>query len=554
MPQLQDEIVIPFRLDTGEADRILDQTRGRVASSAADMTRSVGRGENAIRSLKQEMSGAQRTANFFAGAVSSIIPATGLAGDAVRLLITGLVGGTGLGLALETVSFGIKIATDLHAEHKKKIEDSGKTLRSLTEAWGAYRDSLSVATGATAVFLKEHAKLSHEFLGSLRQFEEAAAEQERNVAILQGTGIPVLGDAVALYYRWAGGAREATEQTRKLANAVEVNRLALQEAQKAEQAPAAKRWLEAEKQARIEIWQKTKEVIREATLFEAGERQKVQLQLQYKIEDLRKHGADQAAVRAQIAAETRLANEKVRNIDIEERFRQGSLTEERMRSEAEEAAQTVLALQRVREEREKDVRLLEEHREELMLSQLGAATARYAQQAITSFSRLQQMRLTGLAGEKRGQELVMSGLDALGGAIQEFTKGSIEAMAKQAAVEGIINSAKALAALGLGFLGYEGGFAAAAAYGQAAALDFAVAGIAAGVAGVMSGGGGGDRGGPTGGAAGGGTVEGPPVGQQQERRAGPTINVFFSGQALMLEPDIKRYLSDLLSETRKSGW
>ncbi len=78
--------------------------------------------ESSVKALKGEMVGAQRTVNFFARALNDVIPASSMAGEGIRLLGSALIGGFGLGLAIEGVLVGVKLL----AEHFKEAEKTAK--------------------------------------------------------------------------------------------------------------------------------------------------------------------------------------------------------------------------------------------------------------------------------------------------------------------------------------------------------------------------------------------------------------------------------------------
>lgn len=147
------------------------------------------------------------------------------------------------------------------------------------------------------------------------------------------------------------------------------------------------------------------------------------------------------------------------------------------------------------------------------------------------------------------------GADLSGAAIAAMTQDILASFAQQSIVEALIYTAKGIAAsVTPGMQGMAAGyFTAAATFGAAAAA----AGTAAAVIGANRGmtqserasvEEARERNAPTTPLS--SLAEGTPSGG----RGGPTFNVFFSGRALVTEPEVKRYLADLMQEARDSGF
>lgn len=95
----------------------------------------VGSLETKIRSLKNEMVQGDRTLNFFMRSMGGLVPVTGTAAEAIRLLADGLIGGMGLGLGIQAVAFGFSLL----AEHMEAAE---KAERAFTKATADANDAI----------------------------------------------------------------------------------------------------------------------------------------------------------------------------------------------------------------------------------------------------------------------------------------------------------------------------------------------------------------------------------------------------------------------------
>lgn len=114
--------------------------------------------EQSLKSLKTEMVQGDRTINFFANSLNKIVPATSAAGEGIRLLADGLVGGLGLGLAIQGImailsAFGESLKAAEEAE-KKAAEASKKAAddryKAYEEADKKFRKLQFIRGGGTA--------------------------------------------------------------------------------------------------------------------------------------------------------------------------------------------------------------------------------------------------------------------------------------------------------------------------------------------------------------------------------------------------------------------
>jgi hypothetical protein len=110
--------------------------------------------EGKLRTLKSEMAAGDRTINFFARSLNGIVPESSAAGQGIRLLADGLIGGLGLGFALQAVMMGVQLFTDHLKEEAKAQEEAAKKAREHAEAIGKVNAETArynlQASGATA--------------------------------------------------------------------------------------------------------------------------------------------------------------------------------------------------------------------------------------------------------------------------------------------------------------------------------------------------------------------------------------------------------------------
>jgi hypothetical protein len=114
--------------------------------------------EGKLRTLKSEMAAGDRTINFFARSLNGIVPEATIAGQGIRLLADGLIGGVGLGFAIQTAMglltlFGDKLKESSEAERvaaeksKKATEDRVKAYQ---QAEREYQKLRFIKGGGTA--------------------------------------------------------------------------------------------------------------------------------------------------------------------------------------------------------------------------------------------------------------------------------------------------------------------------------------------------------------------------------------------------------------------
>jgi hypothetical protein len=72
-----------------------------------------------LLSLKKEIVAENRLVNFFAGSLNGLIPASSAAGEGMRLLAGAMIGGLGIGFAIEVVMAGLQLLGEKLEEQKK---------------------------------------------------------------------------------------------------------------------------------------------------------------------------------------------------------------------------------------------------------------------------------------------------------------------------------------------------------------------------------------------------------------------------------------------------
>jgi hypothetical protein len=554
-----DTVLTRYQVDAvqavDETRRLMQVERG-LEGQGTSLTRSFQGLEEGLMGFRREQTQQQRTTGFLVREFGSIASAAGVGGQAMRdftsLLVEGVAGGLGFGLALQAVMIGFSALNRI-------MEDAAKRNAEIIANARRAIDNTSASVTALGRAIDS---ISGEPLTETQKAVRQANDEMNEALLKQHRVIEDLKKDRGVLWNWFG-VGDSDEIKRATADLDQIQADALDRVRRLEARGSGERRARAEQELRAE---EIAEIRRDASNIARSNRKNADIiAIRRKLDaDLKELDADRSITEE--ARETRrvhLERQADRDIEfsrqqhvtkmIDLRYQQGLAAEESMRKEIEEYAQVKLALQALEEEEKRRATQRLNEREALQLEQLGVAAAAYVQKSINAFSKLSQMRGSQLQQEKRGQELVMAGLDSLAAAVQDFTKGNIEALAKQAAVEGLVNLAKGFASLGLAALGVPGAGQAATAYFTAAAVDFSVAGVAAGLGAAMGGGGGG--GGGAGAPADTGTGGGGSAPSAQEGgRGGPTFNVFFSGRALVTEAEVKRELADLMQEARDAGF
>lgn len=553
-----DTVLTRYQVDAvqavDETRRLMEVERG-LEGQGTSLARGFQGLEQSLMGFRREQLQQARTAGFLAREFGSIATAAGVGGQAMRdfttLFVEGIAGGLGFGFALQAVMIGIsafnrameesaKRNAEIIASTRKAIDETNASVVGL----GRSLDSISGRP------LSETEKAIRQ---ATDETNEALLKQQRIIEDMKASG--------ARRDRWWGGDSEEFKAAQR-----ELERIrgdGLRRIQELEARGAGERRARAEQELRTE---EIAEIRRDASNIARSNRKNAEiLSIRRKLEaDLRELDADRSiSDEARETKRVHLERQADRDIEyarqqhvnkmIDFRVQQGLAAEEAMRKEIEEYAQVRIALQALEEAEKRRATQRLNDREAMQLEQLGVATAAYVQKSINAFSALSKVRGDQLTREHKSQQLVMAGLDALGAAVQDFTKANIEMLAKQAAVEGLVNLAKGFASLGLAALGVPGAGQAATAYFTAAAVDFSVAGVAAGIGAAMSGGGGGGGGAPAAADTGSGSGGAGP-GTQEGGRSGPVFNVFFSGRALVTEAEVKRELADLIQGAQESGF
>lgn len=165
-----------------------------VGSGSKAANDAVGGFETKLRSLKSEMAAGDRTINFFARSLNSIVPEASAAGQGLRLLADGLIGGVGLGLAIQGVmailtSFGdaLKEASEKErqaAEESKKY--AAERLKAYQDADREFRKLQFVRGGGTAAAFDAQEK-NTEALSAIAEAQKRLDAAEMRLATLRGS-------------------------------------------------------------------------------------------------------------------------------------------------------------------------------------------------------------------------------------------------------------------------------------------------------------------------------------------------------------------------------
>jgi hypothetical protein len=554
-------IVIPVRLDDEEARRMWAQLQERFKNTPSPTVPKPGAPDDPIgffgnlreklMAYRREEVQQARLTSFFAQQFGGLGQAVGISSGAIRTFTALAAQGFGIGLGIEVLRLGVSHFMELAAAAKKAKEEAQAAVVALLEQTarteaalarlggdevGASRieteRKLTVNLDERKKVTAELAKLEVELAGIQAARAEAGVLGGELSAISQERLNKLTSDSIRLEQQRMEITAEAS---RSVLTGLQAAERAAADLVKSEEERNAR--ARAEMKRRLDLQAEHARGLRE--LLQKGEDEETKSQL------------DRARKFYEYLTDRARLQEAGGNEEL------AALRKERDARLAIVEGHADLELEIRRQYSDKEVALVRRQgsQEEAILRHVQVAAGAYAIQSYQSFKKLADLKGKGAQDEKAQQEALMGGLDMLGAAVQEFTKGNIEAMAKQAAVEGIVNTAKGLAALALSFFGVPSAAAAATAYFSAAAMNFAVAGIAAGIGAMMGGGGGASAPAPAG-----ATATGPetytPGGRDAGLRGGgePTnrTTVIFMG-AYMSEAEAARYLARGMERVERMG-
>jgi hypothetical protein len=121
---------------------------GSGTKAASEATSSL---ESKLKSFKGEMASGDRTINFFARSLNGIVPEASAAGQGLRLLADGLIGGLGVGFAIQATMAVLQLFGDSLKETERQAAESVKAAKETAEAWyqvGAQFDAAMAKIGA----------------------------------------------------------------------------------------------------------------------------------------------------------------------------------------------------------------------------------------------------------------------------------------------------------------------------------------------------------------------------------------------------------------------
>jgi hypothetical protein len=107
--------------------------------------------EDRLKGLKGELASGDRTINFFARSLNNIVPEASAAGQGLRLLVDGLIGGLGVGFAIQATMSVLQLFGDSLKETERAAKESAKEAKDAAEAWyqvGAQFDAAMAKIGA----------------------------------------------------------------------------------------------------------------------------------------------------------------------------------------------------------------------------------------------------------------------------------------------------------------------------------------------------------------------------------------------------------------------
>ncbi len=450
-----------------------------------------------IRGVRGEMSGSMRTANFFARALNDVAPASSLAGEGIRILTSGLIGGFGLGFGIEVVLGGVKLL----AEHFKEEAERAEKLAT------AHEDMWSRIRVARVQGLADIGKDPETWIG--QQVEAATAEIRSQIKAKQEE-LRALNVKLAVELRKdrrdEGAVADLIAQQTALEGVIGSLKDEQQEERAAARAKAES--VAATKSATdtaVTYEQKMRELAeqfrgqarslsRESVLSGMDERSKIKQQLEFQIQDLRAYGADDAATRRAIADATRIANDKLRLLDfLEAKKLNDAKREEQVKAtdaEADERDRAIAAnvdarmaeaveILDITADMEKKRLALQVRAQREFLATATSGWQVFSQSVATELGKVARHSAAYERAMKAQGKATTDTADLSAAAFGAMAQDALASIAEQAVVKALWELAEGTAMLALSYAGMpmEGS---AAAHFEAAAMYGAMAGIAGG--------------------------------------------------------------------------
>lgn len=505
------QIPVGFTLDEARAElRALEaesRRAGTAIGSNLDPTKGPARG---LSGLKENLSRSREAAMFFTQSLGEFGPSGRTAQFAISGIAGAVLGGGGLLLALEGARVLMRLTIGAWSdatEQAKKLADEATKLA----------DSLAAAETRRKVLLAES---RGDQAGAARaQTEGDVTKLARDIAAMQAeleAKTAELAQKRGAFFRFLPAEENLAAEIANLKTKLEAAHLELgntvlsgetrmtqirtTEAEKRTNA------LDAEAKKALEIAQKR---------FDADNAMQVQQDAH-----VRAYYEQRAAQDARYEEYAREAQRRMNEFADQEFMRNLERQEFAMRRFAEMGKASLTSLGQA------------------MVSELGKGLR-------TSRAYEQAMREAGATTQ--------SASDLSAAAIAAMVQDTLASFAEQSAVEALIETARGFAALARNDgKGASQHFTSAGMFVAAAAA----AGLAAHVIGQTRGMTGAERASVDAAREQGASRESGPreLGASPERGSGNVYNVFFTGRALVTEPEVKRYLADLMEETRESGW
>lgn len=534
------QIPVSFTLDEARAAlRVLQEEArkaGRAIGAELDGGGGVGGGggKGGLSGLKENLSRSREAAMFFTASLGEFGPAGRTAQFAISGLVGALAGGGGLILLLEGARIAIRLFTERTREQEEAQKKAAEAAKKHAEAmadleratWRAnlqargFRaeqidamEKLGPIDAQLADLGKRYATLTSQ-IDELRSVEARWREAAKEDVLGQGP-----------WAMRAGTAKREADRLTKERNDLQADITRLQQ----ERAGYAGRFQSAVAVAEAEARQAAREKERE---------------------DEKRHLAEQAAMRskaehdeidASLAAEAEYYSERAkRQLERDARYEEYAKEHQRRLTEIENA--------------EFERRLEEAERSTRRMTELAKASLQSLGQSLVSeFGRGLRVSRAYTQAMREAGATTQAASDLSAAAIAAMVQDTLASFAEQSAVEALMETARGFAALAR----YDGGaasrhFTSAAMFAAAAAA----AGVAAHVIGQNRGMTSSERASVEAAREQNAARESGPreLGASPERGGGNTYNVFFSGRALVSEPEVKRFLADLMKETRESGW
>jgi hypothetical protein len=471
---------IPVGLSLEEAQLALKQLEQMAREAGKKVKAGLGEGEKAAGGFsdsiskwrKEEMQEGRRVGFLVDQFTAGLVPATGAAREGINLLTKSLIGGFGLGLALDAAGAGVRLLVEWYEKEEKAeakareaAEAHGKVLRDLAGDTEAYLRSLSGSTAALEFLYSKQREFNEKTYADRKRLDEIEVQRFMNE------------------FRGVGSVNEGLEEREEILKRLKTAetewnaaRGSFRERQAGDEAAAARK-----KEQEIAAAIREARIAADNKLFE--ERYDLAQQHAAKLKEMRSQ-VERSEIQEQLDAEAAFASARAERMLKKEQEERDAAKALRDAYNAADDAEFIsrYEMQLAREQAYIDIenRMFEEaYNERLAMEQrvrdLGTQGFQsFARSAVGEFGKILNSSRSYSAAMRAAGKATQDGADLSAAAFAKMGQDMLSTIAQQAAVEAIFQLAR-----GLAFSATGNAASASAAYAAAATF-----GIAAGAAGA----------------------------------------------------------------------